>query len=62
MFFRYVAPGRSVGFSVACVVPMCRQSHEFSQFPARAFPRSGNDVGIGGMLRAGVSRGDSGNG
>lgn len=61
MFFRYVAPGRFVGFSVACEAPLCRQSHGFSQFPVRAFPRS-SDVVIVGMLRVGASGEEHGNG
>lgn len=55
MFFPSVAPDRSIGFSVAREALVCRQSHEFSQFPVKAPPCPANDVVIGGMLRVGIS-------
>ena len=55
MFFPSVAPDRSIGFSVAREALVCRQSHEFSQFPVKVLPCPANDVVIGGMLRVGIS-------
>lgn len=62
VFFRCVALGRSIGSSVARVVPVCRQPHGFSEFPVKAFPRPENNMVIGARLRVGAYGEESANG